>query len=258
MSSPDPILPAPWAAGIEPAAPAARWGPPQLDRLASKAHRHDDRPNPDDVEGVAYAKGMEEGFRLAREQAKTALVPVHQLMAGIARELEREQLVARQSAEQKVAALAAAVARWLFQREVVHDPAIVQNLVRRAVHLLPTTTMIEIRAHPADLEAMTANLQITEADGEHPAADFIVQTGYDGPARIIVARHLVDGRDEIRCAFRTAEGFVVHHVVLEIGERTQYFRPLQTPTGFPRDGRARSLHYSSGRRNRCKQRRRDL
>jgi flagellar biosynthesis/type III secretory pathway protein FliH len=81
---------------------------------------------------------------------------------------------------------------------VTHDPAIVQNLVRRAVHMLPTTTMIEIRAHPADLEAMTANLQITEADGRplpvHWIADSVLERG---DFLIATPERLIDGRADV-------------------------------------------------------------
>lgn len=196
MSSPDPIRPPPWAAGVEPAPPAARWGPPVLDRPGPGGPTAPREPA--DPAAQAYERGLAEGFQLGQEQAAAGLQPVHELMARVSRELEREQLVARRNAEQNVTALAVAVARWLFQREVALDPGIVQQLVRRAVHLLPTTSMIEIRAHPDDLEAMSAHLQITEADGRplpvHWIADGILERG---DFMIATPERLVDGRADV-------------------------------------------------------------
>ncbi len=199
MSSPDPVRPPPWVTpGPEPE--AARWGPPTFER-------RDDRSSPDgaghaDPVGEAYARGFDDGVARARASAATELAPVRDLLIALARELERERVVAAQDATANMAALALVVARWLFQREVTADSGVVQELVRRAVHLLPTTTSIEIRVHPADLDVMVNRLEIAEADGRPLPVHWIADPGLDrGGFTIATPERLIDGRADV--ALRT-------------------------------------------------------
>jgi flagellar biosynthesis/type III secretory pathway protein FliH len=75
--------------------------------------------------------------------------------------LEEEERARRQAAssfeettQRDLEALAIAVARQLVQREVTADPALVATWITRAIALLPHDLTIEIRVHPAELEAM--------------------------------------------------------------------------------------------------------
>lgn len=199
MSSRDPVRPPPWVTpGPEPE--AARWGPPTFDPrddcsgAVGAGHA--------DPAGEAYARGFEDGVARARASAATELAPVRDLLVALARELERERVVAAEDATANVAALALVVARWLFQREVTADSGVVQELVRRAVHLLPTTTAIEIRVHPADLDVMVNRLEIAEADGRPLPVHWIADPGLDrGGFTIATPERLIDGRADV--ALRT-------------------------------------------------------
>jgi flagellar biosynthesis/type III secretory pathway protein FliH len=53
-------------------------------------------------------------------------------------------------------ALALAIARRLVQREVVADPALLPAWITRALALLPHDLTVDVRVHPAELEAMAA------------------------------------------------------------------------------------------------------
>ncbi|MGE0552349.1 MAG: FliH/SctL family protein [Gemmatimonadales bacterium] len=147
---------------------------------------------------AAFTRGFEEGLLEGERRAGAALAPLVDGVARLARIIEREQLTYRRDAEQNVAAVGLAVARWLFQREVAQDPMVVQELVRRAVHLLPTTTVIEIRGHPADLQAMTAHLEITEADGRPLPVHWIADAELErGDFTIATPERLIDGRADV-------------------------------------------------------------
>src|SRR5205814_5385178 len=62
-------------------------------------------------------------------------------------------------------ALALAVARHLVQREMVHDPSIVRDLVARALELMPLDAEIAIRVNPQDLVALGDTLAQAEPPG---------------------------------------------------------------------------------------------
>jgi flagellar biosynthesis/type III secretory pathway protein FliH len=200
MSSPDPIEPPPWA---RPAPPPETgiWGPPDL--AGQARHRVEIALDiPSDPLAEAQAEGYAAGFAEGRARATAELEPIRHLLANLIGSLERDQLSARQGAEQNVYALALAAARWLFQREVDHDTGVVEALIRRAVSLLPAGAPIEIRANPQDLAALGNHLELREPDGRALAVHWIADPAIErGSFTLASPERLIDGRADL--ALRT-------------------------------------------------------
>jgi flagellar biosynthesis/type III secretory pathway protein FliH len=191
MSSSDPVRLPPWATPGED--PVAAWGPPAIE-----GSRAQPAPASRDPLTAAYTRGFEEGIAEGTARAEAELAPLAELLGGLARALERDQQRARAGAERNVAALAVVVARWLFQRDVEHDPAILADLIRRAVRLLPTANGIEIRGHPADIETLNGRIDFTEFDGRPWSVRWVADPTLDrGDFTLASPERLVDGRADV-------------------------------------------------------------
>lgn len=180
---PDAVPVPPVAANRSPAA-AASWSPPAL-----AGSDTDDRPCSDpgtatawlapdvetliarkppappaggrDAEGPAqvYRRGYAEGLRDGKAEEAAILLPAVQALteAGKALAAGRSRFV--HNLEQDLYLLALAVARKIIHREVSTDPEIVRELVRHGLELVGPDTPVEIRLHPADLEAVRTDLE---------------------------------------------------------------------------------------------------
>ncbi len=198
MSSLEPVRSVSWATAPSEPAAAVSWGAPELNGRTQARPHPADPPDPAEALEQAYTRGFAEGAAEGTRQTMAELVPIKAMLSGLAQSLEQEQVIARRTAEQNVTALAIAVARWLYQKKVASDPELMKELIGRAVQLLPSASSVEVRASPADLEALGSSLDFMEADGRplplHWVADPSLERGsftLAGPAR------LVDGRADL-------------------------------------------------------------
>lgn len=99
---------------------------------------------------AGYAAGLRDGV----SQAGAQLKPASQVLQGVARELAAQVSVLVSDRQRDLEALSLAIARQLVQREVSADPSLIATWVARALALLPHDLAIDIRVHPAELEAM--------------------------------------------------------------------------------------------------------
>lgn len=102
------------------------------------------------LEANAYARGVADGERIAREDAEHR---VASLLNALAESLESIRLHEARwisNAEENVAALAVGVARHVVQREIVTDPSAVQALVQRAIGQFPLDQALTVRLNPED------------------------------------------------------------------------------------------------------------
>ena len=198
MSSPEPIQPPPWGVPA-PLGPAGEFHPPDLNGRVDLG----DRTLPViaaelDPVAAAYSAGFEAGVAEGRVHAVAELAPVQTTFRGLIGSLERDQLAARQGAAENIYALALTVARWLFQREVEHDVAVIESLIRRAVSLLPAGVPIEVRANPTDLTALGSHLDLREPDGRPLSIHWIADPAIErGSFTLASLERLVDGRTDV-------------------------------------------------------------
>jgi flagellar biosynthesis/type III secretory pathway protein FliH len=194
MSSPEPSAPVPWATPPEPG-PTSPWGPPELGAGSLSADAASIAQDPTlEAYRRGYQAGLEEGFA----RADGSLEPARRALAALVAAIEREQATIRSAAEENIAALSLAVARWLFQREVTIDAATLRALIRRGLALLPPGAPIEVRAHPADLELLGGQLDLNEPDGRPIALHWSTDPMLDrGSFTLASPERLVDGRTDI-------------------------------------------------------------
>lgn len=198
MSSPEPALPS-WAIAKPIEIPTGAWGPPELRARGEPAGTP---ITPVDPVTEAREQGFAEGFHAGIAQARAELEPAQQALARVLAEIDRELASARRRAENNLAALGLSVGRWLFEREVTADPAVLDPLVRRAVALLPAGSSVEIHGHPADVDVLSSTLALTEPDGRAVPVHWVADASLSrGSFRLISPERLIDGRADV--ALRT-------------------------------------------------------
>ena len=140
------------------------------------------------IEGDAYARGVADGERIAREQVE---LRVSELLASLGSAIESIRLHESRwigNAEENVAALAVGVARHIVQREIVTDSSAVQALVQHAIAQFPLDQLVTVRLNPDD-HALCASI----SEGRAKAGD--VQWIPD--VHITRGGCLVEGRERI-------------------------------------------------------------
>jgi flagellar biosynthesis/type III secretory pathway protein FliH len=108
------------------------------------------------LEADAYARGVQDAERAGGAAGEahiaSALAALNNAIASV--QLHATRWTA--NAEENVAALAIVVARHIVLREVTTDPAIVRDLVQRALAQFPIDQTITVRLHPDDAATCTA------------------------------------------------------------------------------------------------------
>jgi flagellar biosynthesis/type III secretory pathway protein FliH len=146
----------------------------------------------------AYARGYEEG-RLAGEIAegtrlRHAVASAEQALAQATAGEEKWAGVL----EENLCALAVALARQLLGRELAADPALVADLVRRALAEFPLDQALTVRVHPLDLAALAS---AGAGAGAEEAARLSVSGGREvrwvADARVDRGGCMVEGRERI-------------------------------------------------------------
>ncbi len=152
-------------------------------------------PSGPSVEDEAYARGMEEGWRQATEDADRLTRSARRTLAAAAESLQAARTAFASEAEASVYALAVAVAQQIVQRELTTDPAIVRDFIRRALELVPLDGAIEIRLNPADLAALGSDLAFYAPGGRTLDVRWVAEPSLaQGDYVIESAQRVVDGR----------------------------------------------------------------
>lgn len=171
MSSPD--------GGVAP------WRPPELARIGG-----DTAVEPGEVATDANAihqAGWLEGHAAAMAERAVAAEEAAAASAAAAAALRVVAERLRAQVTSTVGALAVAMARHLVEHELQQQPALLHQLVERALALAPMNGTVTVRLHPGDLTAL-------ESLGEMPdAATSGVELRWVGDATIGRGGCLVEG-----------------------------------------------------------------
>jgi flagellar biosynthesis/type III secretory pathway protein FliH len=128
------------------------WMPPVFEARggAASLSRTDEEPLAASEFDNGYAKGFQEGQARGRAEIQGPAETLQR--AAEALEPFRDEIVREMG--RCVHALAVGVAEKIIQREVLSDPAIVAELVKKALVLIPADAAVEVRLNPEDLAAL--------------------------------------------------------------------------------------------------------
>jgi flagellar biosynthesis/type III secretory pathway protein FliH len=192
---PVPLGPSPGAATAE----AEPWAPPDLASFSRALAGAGEAVEPRRGElEQAWRRGFDEGTRRGVGEATELLRPAAEALRRVVERLETAESAFARDRAAHVEALALAVARKLVQREIQADPTLIQQLVAHALALVPHDTMIEIRIHPLDLEAVSTALEQTAPAGSGVTLEWIPDPGLErGSFMLETPQRLVDGRTDV-------------------------------------------------------------
>jgi flagellar biosynthesis/type III secretory pathway protein FliH len=175
------------AAGV-----ATAWCPPEITGVATPGATGETTRSP---EAEAYALGHADGQRQGDARARSELRPVLQALAALAERLELSRDRFERDRERNLRGLALAVAHRLIVREVTAHPDLVQGLIAQALEMMPPDAPLDVRLHPADLQAIRADVDAMSGAGRaiplHWVADPALERGsffVESPARLIDGR----------------------------------------------------------------------
>ncbi len=147
---------------------------------------------------ASYEAGYADGLRDGVNQAGEELKPSALALAAVVRALDARRAEILGDRQRDLQALALAVARRLVQHEVEGDPALLAGWIQRAIELLPHDLQVDVRLHPADLDAL-AGLRATVLPPDTGVALHWIADDAVGRAGFVVAspQRLVDGRLDV-------------------------------------------------------------
>jgi len=153
---------------------------------------------PEAPAGEPAAGADPDGLRDGEARARAALAPAIQALEGVHGALAAAAAEFARTREHDLWTLALAVARKLVQRELVADPAMVRDLVARALELLPLDTALEVRLHPADLELLGPERDRLTPSGRLLAIQWVADPALERGGFVIESpQRLVDGRADV-------------------------------------------------------------
>jgi flagellar assembly protein FliH len=138
-----------------------------------------------------FAEGLREGTTRSDQRVRVAL----ETLGRVGEYLHTAQSAFVRDRARDLHGLALAVARKLVQREVTADPALLRELVDRALELVPLEPHLEVRLHPDDLSVLMGGPSAPEADGKGTAIQWLgdptIERGgflVESPLRIVDGR----------------------------------------------------------------------
>ena len=182
--------PRPRPAGAE---DGGAWSPPVL----LVCPQEEAEPAQDEA-GQAYARGRADGLAEGAALTRQELRPALQALGRVAEVLQAERAGFARTRERDLQAIALAVAGKLVQGELAADPARVNELLRRALDLLPLDTTLEARLNPADL-ALVEGLR-DDPGGAMPARaiQWVADPALERGAFVLESpQRMVDGRFDV-------------------------------------------------------------
>jgi flagellar assembly protein FliH len=149
------------------------------------------------AEDLAYARGRDEGRREARAAFEAEWRNALQILASAAEVVRASRNRWMDTADENLFALAAGVARQILDREVAAEPALVLELVRRALDELDAGGAITIRLHPEDVSLVQDRLDTTPGLDGPVEYEFVPDPTIGRGGCVVESPHrLVDGRIE--------------------------------------------------------------
>jgi flagellar assembly protein FliH len=149
------------------------------------------RTEVDEAHDRGYAEGLREGTVRSEQRVRAAL----ETLGRVGEYLHTAQSAFVRDRARDLHGLALAVARKLVQREVTADPALLRELVDRALELVPLEPHLEVRLHPDDLSVLLGGPSAPEADGKGTAIKWLgdptIERGgflVESPLRIVDGR----------------------------------------------------------------------
>jgi flagellar biosynthesis/type III secretory pathway protein FliH len=185
-----------WAPGDLAPATRAHLSPADAERARQQAERDAQERGRSELEAqleAAHTAGFDAGYAQGEAAAgarfRTALATAEQAIDTIrANEAEWQQTVA-----DNISALAVAVARHIVGRAIDTDPAIVAELVKRALAEFPLDQPVRVRVNPQDLSLLSLPTDGSEPITIAPNRD----VRWLADARITPGGCMVEGRDRI-------------------------------------------------------------
>lgn len=102
------------------------------------------------LEAAAYARGLEDGMQRGHDRAREPIARLLDALTEAMTSVRAHEQRWLGNLEENLAAIAVTVARHLIDRELAANPAIVTELVARALHQFPLEKQLTVHLHPDD------------------------------------------------------------------------------------------------------------
>jgi flagellar assembly protein FliH len=168
---------------------------PELDAgsMADPDGSRSRRTEADEAHDRGFAEGLREGTTRAEQRVHVAL----ETLGRVGEYLHTAQSAFVRDRARDLHGLALAVARKLVQREVTADPALLRELVDRALELVPLEPHLEVRLHPDDLAVLLGGPSAPEADGKGTAIKWLGDPAIERGGFLVESPlRIVDGRTD--------------------------------------------------------------
>jgi flagellar assembly protein FliH len=167
---------------------------PELDaRATTDAGPLPRRTEADEAHDRGFADGLREGTVRSEQRVRVAL----ETLGRVGEYLHTAQSAFVRDRARDLHGLALAVARKLIQREVTADPALLRELVDRALELVPLEPHLEVRLHPDDLSVLMGGPSAPESDGKGTAIQWLGDPAIERGGFLVESPlRIVDGRTD--------------------------------------------------------------
>jgi flagellar assembly protein FliH len=151
------------------------------------------RTEADEAHDRGFAEGLREGTVRSEQRVHVAL----ETLGRVGEYLHTAQSAFVRDRARDLHGLALAVARKVIQREVTADPALLRELVDRALELVPLEPHLEVRLHPDDLSVLRGGPTAPEADGKGTAIKWLGDPTIERGGFVVESPlRVVDGRTD--------------------------------------------------------------
>jgi len=152
------------------------------------------RTEADEAHDRGFADGLREGTVRSEQRVRVAL----ETLGRVGEYLHTAQSAFVRDRARDLHGLALAVARKIIQREVTADPAVLRELVDRALELIPLEPHLEVRLHPDDLSVLQGGPSAPEADGKGTAIKWLGDPTIERGGFVVESPlRIVDGRTDV-------------------------------------------------------------
>lgn len=185
---------------------AVQWSPDELDLdcepFGESPASRTTPPPPSDVAHLHHQQALDEAFTQGFDAGRKAGAAAERerldsavgMVTRLLEDLREREARWTERAEENICALAIAVGRQLFDREMESAPAHTGNLVRRALAEFPIDQPVAVRVNPADLASITA---AAVAEGAQTPTLGRQGAQWVPDARIAPGGCVIEGRDRI-------------------------------------------------------------
>ncbi len=151
------------------------------------------RTEADEAYERGFADGLREGAARVQPRVRTAL----EALGRVGEYLHTAHTSFLRDRARDLHGLALAVAKKLVQREIAADPAVLRELIDRALELVPAEPQLEVRLHPDDLAALGEGLAGAPLEGAVPGVRWVPDPELERGGFLVESPlRLVDGRTD--------------------------------------------------------------